>query len=237
MNADLAFQNAANLAAASAATPPAYISYTTHTHIAIPSMHRERDVNRSEVTRTSDGVTYMADLPRGAKRFEKEAFPLPPTFNAISAFNLQYGMSLNGKPSFHLSNVQALTYHRMDASDADVVVVSTRGYRVKFADDSSDDPHGTRHLLLTPTHTAKNTYYFSEMFIDNTSGLPTRISYNGSNDFHMSFTYSTMNGRWIITTAHLESTLFGPLGIGRVHFIADTTFSDIAFSQTSPLAH
>jgi hypothetical protein len=239
MNADLAFQNAANLAYARSASPPAYISYVVRTHIAVPRMHRERNVDCREVTRTIDGVTYVADLPNGGRRFSTEAFPLPPSFNAVSAFDLRYGMSLRGVPSFHVSNVRALTYHHTEHTDADAVVVSTRGYRVSFAADSSEDPHGIRHIVLTPTKTLlrnapKNTYFFSEMSIDNASGLPLHVSYVGANDFRMVFDYATNDGNWYISRAHLESTLAGPFGIGRVHFLADTDFSEVTTSQTAP---
>jgi hypothetical protein len=239
MNADLAFQNAANLAYARAATPPAYISYISRTHIAIPSMHRERDVDCREVTRTLDNVTYVEDLPRGGRRFANEAFPLPPSFNAISAFDLRYGMSLRGVAAFHLSNVHALTYRHSALADADAVVVSTRGYHVNFAPDSSEDARGVRHILLTPTktllsHAPKNTYYFSEMTIDNASGLPLRVIYVGANEFRMTVDYAVTGGNWYITRAHLESTLAGPFGLGRVHFLADTEFSEITNWATAP---
>ena len=241
MNADLAFQHAANAAAVYAATSPAYVSYISRTHITIPSMHRERDVNCSEVTRTKDGFTYIADLPQGSKRVESSAFPLPPTFNAVSAFDLRYGMSLRGIATFRLSNIRAMTYNTVMPTDADVVVISTRGYRVRYAPDSSNDPHGLMHILLTPSIRAlkeapKNAYFFSEMLVDNASGLPIHVSYVGTNDFRMDFTYAFTAGRWAIQRAHLESTIHAPLNIGRVHFLADTIFSDTLFSAVSPVA-
>lgn len=240
MNADLAFQHAANSAAVYAATTPAYVRYISRTHIAIPSMRRERDVNCREVTRVKDGATYIADLPRGSKRVESSAFPMPPTFNAVSAFDLRYGMSFRGVATFRLSNVQPMTYRAVRPTDADVVVVSTRGYHVKYAPDSSEDVHGETHLLLSPSALAikdapQNAYFFSEMLIDNSSGLPLRVAYVGANDFHMNFQYGFTSGRWAIETAHLESTLHAPLNLGRVHFVADTTFSEMQFSPISPV--
>jgi hypothetical protein len=240
MNADLAFQYAANLAAAKAGSAPAYVSYTARTHIAIPRMHREREVDCREITRTRDGMTHIVDMPNGGQRFAGQAFPISPSFNAVAAFDIHYGMSLRGVPSFQINNVHTLTYNHRDAADADAVVVSTRGYRVSFAPDSSEAVNGFRHILLEPTTAAKrrapkDVYYFSEMVIANATGLPSRISYVGTNDFRMSFDYAMNAGNWLMTDAHIESTLAGPFGIGRVHFLAETTFSELATSATAPL--
>ena len=240
MNADLAFQNAANAAAAYAATPPAYVSYISRTHISIPSLQRERNVECSEVTRTSDGTTFVVDLPRGRNRVEAFAFPLPPTFNAVSAFDLRYGMSWHGNATFRVSNVRPQRFNTAAPSDADVVVFSTYGYHIKYAPDSSDDAHSTTHLILTQTARAmresrRDQYHFSEMRIDNASNLPVEVMYVGNDDFRMIFRYGFESGRWAITSAHLESTLKAPLNIGRVHFIADTVFNNTAFSAQSPI--
>lgn len=240
MNADLAFQYAANLAAAKASSAPAYVSYIAHTHITIPRMHREREVDCREVTRTRDGMTHIADLPNGAQRFADQAFPISPSFNAVAAFDIRYGMSLRGVPSFQLSNIHPLTYRQRDTAEADAIVISTRGYRVSFAPDSSEAANGFRHIFFEPTamarrHAPKDVYYFSEMLIDNATGLPSRITYAGANDFRMSFDYTVNAGNWFMTAAHVESTLAGPFGVGRVHFFAETTFSELATSAIAPL--
>ncbi len=240
MNADLAFQQTANLAAAYAATPPAYVSYISRTTIRIPRLRRERDFAYHEISRTLDGETTLIALPQGKHQTVAQGFPLLPTFNAISGFNLRYGMSWHGMPSFQLSNVAPLTFAPIVPHDVDVVVVSTKGYHIRFAPDSSDAKQGTTHVFCTPTQhelsiAPRNAYFFSEVLIDNASGLPLRVSYVGNSDFKLDFVYGFPEGRWALQSAHLESTLYGPLHIGRLHFVADTTFSETHFSATAPL--
>jgi hypothetical protein len=43
-----------------------------------------------------------------------------------------------------------------------------------------------------------------------------------------------VQGHWLVTHAHYEETLHGPLNIGRLHVIADATYDKFAFPDEAP---
>lgn len=233
---DLAFQQAANAAAAVYASPPPYLTYHTVVHLDVPSLNKHRDVARSEVVRTQDGVAIMQDLPKGAERIG-QAFPIIPTFDALSEFRVTYKMGAHDALDAHVENVRPLTYANVQ-SDADVVVKSLRYYYPKYAPDSSDAPDGTTHITLTPLQTLLRNYtgdlFLADLYVNNATHLPSRVVYTGDHDRRFVVDYATVDGHWIVTHATWEETQYGPLHIGRVHGTADITFDSFTFPQAAP---
>ena len=237
LTADLAFQQAANAAAAKYDSRPAFITYVTNTHIEVPSMHRKLDVNRRVMVRSADDKAVIQDLPQGAQSVAR-AFPISPTFDALSYFRLVTYMGWHQRIETYLTEVTPIRFTNPTHSEGDVVVTSLRYYYPKFAPDTSDAPNGRTHLIMRPlpTLTTGNAsdFYLSDVQIDNATMLPTQITYTGHEDRRFVVDYETIGDAWVIKHAFFEQTFFAPLKIGRVHYTADSSFDKYQFSPTAP---
>jgi hypothetical protein len=236
---DIAFQQCANAAAAAYKQRPAFVSYRVATHVSIPSMKRERDILRAVSVRTSDDRAIVQDLPKGRSQIT-HAFPMIPTFDALAYFTLTGTVNLKDTLESYVHDVTPLTYDASPAPhDADVVVIRLRSYRATFAPDSSDDPNGRTHLVLSPykfveQNATRDNFFFKDLVCDNASNLPLHVDFEGPDGLGFVVDYGTVQGYWLVQHAHYEQTQFAPMRIGRVHAVVDAAFSDFSFSQTPP---
>jgi hypothetical protein len=237
---DIVFQHCANTAAAVVAKAPPFVSYRVDTHVSAPSLGKSRDVIRAVSVRTQDDLAVIQDLPAGANTMG-HGFPLTPTFDALSYFTLSWKVGAHMQMESYVHDVTPLTYSNVPNTDVDVVVVRLRQYRASYADDSSDAPDGTTHISLQPYDFVKrqvvkpdSTFFLSDVLIDNANGLPSEVRYAGGDDIVFVVDYEMVQGQWIITHAHYEETLHGPLGIGRLHVIADAHYDQFVFSDDAP---
>jgi hypothetical protein len=141
----------------------------------------------------------------------------------------------------YVHDVKPLTYPDATANGADVVVVRLRQYKAEYAPDSSDAADGKTHITLVPYDFVKRetvrpdeTFYLSDLVIDNASGLPTEVRYRGADDIQFDVEYSVLETHWVITHAHYEETLHGPLRIGRLHVLADAVYDTFTFPTAPP---
>jgi hypothetical protein len=215
------------------------VTYRVSTHVSAPSIGKQRDVIRSVMVRTSDDVAVIQDLPQGANQLA-HGFPVTPAFDALSTFTLSWKVGAHTEVSSYVHDVVPLTY-TPTPSDADVVVVRLHQYRVDYAPDSSDDQNGKTHLTLEPYDFVKrevlrpdSTFFLSDVYIDNASGLPTEIRYAGGDDIVFVVDYAILDGHWLIDHAHYEETLHGPLHIGSLHVIADAVYDQFMFPADAP---
>ncbi|HMD03075.1 MAG TPA: hypothetical protein VKG44_08960, partial [Candidatus Baltobacteraceae bacterium] len=237
---DLAFQRCANAAAAIVAVAPAFVTYRVATHVSVPALNRQRDIFRAVSVRTRDDTAVIADLPNGGTQVGP-AFPITPSFDALSYFVLHWKIGIHQDVSSYVSDVQPLHYDDPSASAADVVVFRLRQYKASFAADSSDAPDGKTHIVLEPYDYVKkqvakpdNTFFLAELYVDNASGLPSEVTYTGGDDIRFTIDYGTFSGHWLVSHAHYEETLHGPLHVGRLHFSADAVYDEFGFPTTAP---
>lgn len=235
---DLAFQQAANTAAAVYAQAPPWLTYRTVARIEVKAMNRRADVMREVEARTRDDLAVMHDLPAGATRIG-HSFPLLPTFDALSYFRIVGTGGPHNAVDSYVTDVRPLQFTGgQSANGADVVVTNLKYYYAKYADDSSDAPDGQTHILLKPLPTLLRNYsgnlFFSEVVIDNQSHLPTRVVFTGLNDRTFAVDYVTVQNHWLVGHAFYEETDYGPLHIGRVHFTVDATFDQFTFPNAAP---
>jgi hypothetical protein len=233
------FQHCANTAAAIIGQAPPFVTYRVSTHVSAPSIGKQRDVIRGVMVRTSDDIAVVQDLPQGANQLA-HGFPVTPDFDALSNFTLSWKVGAHMEMSSYVHDVQPLTYKAVQ-SDADVVVVRLHQYRVGYAPDSSDDQTGKTHLTLEPYDFVKrevvrpdSTFFLSDVYIDNASGLPAEIRYAGGDDITFVVDYAMLEGHWLINHAHYEETLHGPLHIGSLHIIADAVYDQFSFPAQAP---
>jgi hypothetical protein len=237
---DIVFQHCANAAAAVVAKAPPFVTYRVSTHVGAPAIGKERDVIRSVMVRTRDDLAVIQDLPRGANVLGF-GFPVTPSFDALSNFTLSWRVGARMDVTSYVHDVKPLTYPDATANGADVVVVRLRQYKAEYAPDSSDAADGKTHITLVPYDFVKRetvrpdeTFYLSDLVIDNASGLPTEVRYRGADDIQFDVEYSVLETHWVITHAHYEETLHGPLRIGRLHVLADAVYDTFTFPTAPP---
>ena len=243
LTADIAFQQAANAAAARYDARPAFITYVTHTHVEAPSIRQTADVNRRVIVRTSDDKAILQDLPRGAQTIGP-AFPISPAFDALSYFRISTRMGTQKRITTDLTGpfgngpIIPLRFANVTHNESDVVVTSLRNYYPKFAPDSSSAIDGRTHLTMQalPALTVGNNsdFYISDVVIDNKTMLPMQVTYTGRDDRKFVTDYQMLGDAWVLRHAFFEETLYGLLRLGRVHFTSDAIFDQYQFSQTPP---
>lgn len=236
---EVAFQSAANHAAAAYTARPAFVQYRVSTHITIPAFGRQRDYQSAAITRETDDRSIITDLvPQGGRHIESQSFPFAPPFDALADFQFSYGMNFH-KIWFSVTSLIPRTYREAPAVQADITARGLRDYKVRFASDSSKAPDGVTHLLMTPydwvrAQAPHSTYYFHEVWIDNQTQLPVRVDFDGTQNLGMSYRYGIVDHQWVVQKAHLEQDTAAPFHLGKVHFLADATFDQIRFSDQAP---
>lgn len=195
---------------------------------------------RAVFVRTSDDTAVIQDLPQGANQVA-HGFPVTPAFDAISNFTLSWRVGAHMDMSSYVHDIQPLTYQEQQDTGADVVVFRLRQYKADYAPDSSEAPDGKTHITLEPFDFVKrqvlqpdSTFFLSDLYIDNASGLPTEVRYAGGEDIVFVVDYGMVQGHYVVTHGHYEETLHGPLHIGRLHVIADADYDQFAFPTDPP---
>ena len=204
------------------------------------SLGKERDVIRAVSVRTRDDVAVIQDLPQGENQVA-HGFPVTPSFDALSYFTLSWRVGARTDLTAYVHDVTPLTYSDAPHEGADVVVVRLHAYKAAYAADSSDAPGGTTHITLAPYDFVKrqvahpdSTFFLSDLVIDNTTGLPADVRYQGGDDIVFDVQYGMRENHWVVTHAHYEETLHGPLRIGRLHVEADASYDDFGFPASAP---
>lgn len=236
---DLAFETAANRAAAIYASAPAFVSYHVHAHVTIPALHRERDIDRAIDVRTRDDLAILQDLPRG-KRQSGRSFPLSPVFDPLSYFTLVGRGGPHDALEAYVRDVHPLQYDISAHTGADVVVQGLRAYRVAYAPDSTDDLGGFTHLVLTPYEfftkraNMKSSLFFHDVFIANATGLPARVSFTGAFGRYFQVDLENVEGHQVVRNVVYDETLTAPLNLGALHVSIRATYDRYAFPAIAP---
>jgi hypothetical protein len=235
---EVVFQQAANRAADVYAQAPAYITYQVTTHAVAPSLNQDRTVVRSVAVRSRDDLAILQDLPQGRNTLAR-SFPMSPTFDALSYFRLEWHVTPHGTLDAYVTDVKPMRYQIDSASQSDVVVTTLRAYRASYAPDSTDAPNGVAHVVMTPFDYVKaqgsnTTLYYTDVWVDNSSGLPVEVRMGGDNGLMLDIRYTIVQSHFVIDRVHYEETIFAPLSIARFHVSADAVYSNYAFPATPP---
>lgn len=202
-------------------------------------MKKDRLVDRAVLSRTLDNLAVLQDLPRGQNQLAT-AFPVPPAFDALSEFTFSWHADRHLAISTDIRELRPWTYPDVTKqSGADVVVVGLRYFSVHYAPDSSNDPTGVTHLTIRPyqflvNQSPKNDIYWSDVYVNNGTGLPTEIRMAGNDDLTFIVDYAMIENHWLVNHAHFEQTVFGPLHIGAIHFVAEATYDQFSFPSAAP---
>ena len=135
--------------------------------------------------------------------------------------------------------MKPLRYTINTQSTSDVVVTTLRAYKASYAPDSSDAPNGVSHIVMTPFDYVKaegtnTTLYYTDVWVDNASGLPVEVKMGGDNGLVLDVRYTVANTHFVIDRVHYEETIFAPLSVARFHVVADAEYTNYAFPSTPP---
>ena len=241
LTADAEFRAVANAAFDAWRQQPPYIAYRVDVDVDVPALKQSRRISRAVEARTRDDLAVLQDLPRGANQLG-HAFPVPPTFDALSYFRINFRLAdpirqhnpltaVTLQPPAPGQPAQPLRFSDPVASNPDVTVVVTtlRNYYAQYAPDTTDRiAHITMRALPALTHDNDSDFYLKDVYVDTVTNLPTRIVYSGpSTEFALD--YSMVENHWLINRAHYTHTLFAPFHIGQTTFTTDANYSAFTF--------
>ncbi len=213
-------------------------------NVDVPALRQTRHVSRAVEARTRDDLAALQDLPQGQNQLG-HSFPVPPTFDALSYFRLDFHLGDPIRQHNPLTAVtmlppapglppQPLSYSAPVAlsPNATVVVASLRNYYAQYAPDSTES---IAHIVMEPlpalTRDNDSSFYLHDVFVDTSTDLPTRIVYSGP-DTGFALDYAIVDGHWVIDHLTYRRSLVAPLHIGQTTFTTEATYSGFSFPQT-----
>jgi hypothetical protein len=234
LSAPEAFMAVANATAAIVQKAPPYVTYHVH---AVFHAAGESTVDRTVVVRSDDGVSVVHDDASG-KDVLRPAFPAPPTFDALAKFRLFGEISLTlggGKDKrrdgdMRITNIRPLHYETQ-ASTADAVARSVKGYVVTYAPDATPV---LGHLHLERNALMKEPFWLRDVWYEPTTLIPTRILWGGQNDFALDAQYDTVAGHWLLHAIKASGVFHAPLWLGRMSVAIGGTYDSYTFSDVAP---
>lgn len=216
-------------ATAYATNPPAYITYTEHTHVTA-STGGTRDINRSVQVRQADDFAVMQDLPAGAQR-TGQAFPIIPYFDPLGQ-QFTFGWFANLKRvDINLQRTPVVMWPLPPANpNVDIVVPYASFWVPSYMPDSTEN---RLHLRILPTSAYGKGYYIYDVVEDEQTHLPAHIEIRDtSSGDQITLEYKVLDGHWVITRGTLSTTQhFGPLTF---QVTAVTDYQNMAFPATAP---
>lgn len=241
LTADAEFRAVANAAFAAWQQQPPYIAYRVDTVVNVPALKQYRRIERAVEMRTRDNVAVLQDLPRGANQLGS-AFPVPPSFDALSYFKIDFRLGDPIRQHNPLTAVtmlapapnlppQPLRFSDPVASNPDVTVVVTtlRNYYAQYAPDSNDRiAHIALHALPALTRDNDSTFFLTDVYVDTATDLPTRIVYGGPTTT-FAIDYAVIDHHWVVDHAAYSKTLVAFLHLGQTTFTTEASYSEFTF--------
>lgn len=241
LTADAEFRAAANAAFDAWQHQPPYVAYRAD--VDVSALKAVRHVARAVEARTRDDLAVLQDLPRGQNQLG-HAFPVPPTFDALSYFRLDFHLADPLRLHNPLTAVtmlppqpdlppQPLHYGPPVPSRPEVAVVATtlRNYYAQYADDSNER---IAHVVMLPlpalTHGNDSSFYLHDVYIDTATDLPTRIVYSGPTS-EFALDYTTVDGHWLIAHLTYRVALVAPLHIGQTTVTIQARYDGFTFPE------
>lgn len=233
MSAAEVFFASANAAYAANADAPRYITYRVHSKL--NALRREQEFDSQVSVRTKDQLAVVLDGQSHGVSV-REPFPAPPTLDPLSTFDWNVMVSFSRRLRARMSNITPLHYERT-ASSADVVVRTSKDYRIEFTDGSTGTSDRI-HLLLEPTDAMRlrSKLWLTELVVDRASMLPLSATYRqkgqGNSVVLLSVDYRPAGGRLLLSALHYYAN--GATAFGHVTVELTCDYADYAFPSDPP---
>lgn len=226
---DALFMQIANAAADRFGRTPPYVSYRVS-----GTLHAFRGDGTFEhrvMVRMADGKAITDDELRAP-------FPAMPNFDALSHWTLDMDFNRTATKNGPMrtvdagfTNIAPLRYRTDLGSRADAIVNTIRGYKLRRL---SDEPGGIGHLGLERSDKNAHDASLRDVYFALDSLLPTRVQYDGKDDFRLDAGYRVVEGCWLLDDLRFGYTAYAFAHLARASFACDTTFADYAFPQSAP---
>lgn len=244
LTADAEFRTVANAAFAAWQQQPPYIAYRVDVDVEVPALKQSRRIERAVEMRTRDNLAVLQDLPRGQNQLGG-AFPVPPSFDALSYFKIDFRLGDPIRQHNPLTAVtmlppapnlppQPLRFSDPVPSSPDVTVVVTtlRNYYAEYAQDSNDRiEHIVLRALPALTHDNDSSFYLTDVYVDTATELPTRVVYGGPTTTFV-LDYGVIDNHWVVDHARYSKTLVAFLHLGQTTFTTEANYSGFSFPAT-----
>ena len=202
----------------------------------MPSLGRERDVDRAVSLRTADDYAIVQDLPRGREQVGIHGFPFPANFDALSNFEYTWHVSMHGDLEVDLvrQNAPLFTPPTPGAQHVDVIVLRVANYKASYVGAPDANPIHI-HLEPLPGLIKKRTdIAFHDVYVDPTTYLPTEVRFEGPDHQVLVVDYASVGPYWLVSHVAVDQTVYGPLRIGSAHVHAEAAFEGYQTSDTPP---
>ncbi len=242
LTADAEFRTVANAAFDAWQQQPPYIAYRVDVDVNVPAMKTSRHVSRAVEARTSDDLAVLQDLPQGQNQLG-HAFPVPPTFDALSYFRLDFHLGDPVRLHNPLTAVTMLApepnvpprplYYTDPAPSTPgaVVAITLRNYYAQYADDSNDRiAHIVMQALPGLPGGHDSSFYLHDLYVDTATNLPTRIVYSGP-DTDFALDYTVVDGHWLIDHLTYRRSVVAPFHIGSTTFTTEARYGGFTFPE------
>jgi len=240
LTADAEFRSVANAAFAAWQNSPPYIAYRVEVDINVSALKNSRHISRAVEVRTRDDLAVLQDLPAGQNQLG-HAFPVPPTFDAISYFRLDFHLADPVRLHNPLTAVTLLSpgpdlppqpirfADAVPRPEVAAITTTLRNYYAEYAPDSNDRiAHIVMHPLNALTKDNKSDFFLKDVFVDTASNLPTRVVYSGPTT-EFTIDYTVVDTHWLEAHARYVKTLVALFHLGQTTSTTDAVYNDYTF--------
>ncbi|MBV8602734.1 MAG: hypothetical protein JO359_14300 [Candidatus Eremiobacteraeota bacterium] len=217
---DELFMQVANAAAQRLTICPKYIGYRVSG--TLHAFRKDSPFERNVTVRTADEKAVVEDRVR-------EPFPAPPNFDALSHWTFEMSFDEDDVDAYFF-NVTPLKYRTEIDAHADAVVNAVKGYRLALLPDEGTNGHIALKRIDGKPHDAS----FRDLYFDRTTFLPTRVVYDGRDDFVLDVGYADAGGYWLVDSLRFGYTSFALGHLARASFGCSAAYANFTFSETSP---
>ena len=238
VSADVAFERAANAAAAAFATAPAFVSYRVDVRTAPTSGAPSADT-REIVLRTSDDRALVRSVDGAAFR-PGAPLPLAPVVDALADWAFALDVS-SGHVALNVAYERPHRYAEPSPAPGDAVVVaSVNGYTVTYAASNADATNANAtHLHLEPATAAMRTaasqpdrFTYRDVWFDPATMLPTHVTLVAPGEA-FALDYATVAGHWLLAGFTYDAIVHDKHGPGHTLTIV-ATYTNYAFPAGFP---
>ena len=231
MSADVAFERAADAAAAAFAATPPYVSYRVDVYTDTAALHS--DESNNVVVRTADGQALVSNARGGDPKFGAAALPLSPAVDALADWAFAFEVT-DGHVRLNVAYVRPKYYSTpTPGPGVTVVVPSVSGYALRYVNGE------TNHVHLEPATTAtrafaaqRDHFVYSDVWFDPVTFLPTRVVLRAI-DETLALDYTIANGHWLLRDFTYDA-LARSKREGARRYRIDAQYADYAFPEAVP---
>ena len=230
ISADIAFERAADAAAAAFAAVPPYVSYRVDVHADTASL--QSDESHIAIVRTRDGQALVRSAAGGEPTIGP-ALPLSPAVDALSDWAFAFNVA-NGHVRLDVAYEHPKQYSiPTPGPGVTVVVPSVNGYALGYAAGDANHIHLEPATGETRAFAAQRDHFvYRDVWFDPATWLPTRVVLTAPGE-SLAIDYALAHGAWLIRDFRYDARERSTHDGDRRYRI-EATYADFAFPDRVP---